>query len=71
MTIKFSKHAQDRCIERQINDQVVKSILLKKKADKVIATLGEAIIRERVNGSMLNIVVAGTLATITVVTVYC
>jgi len=71
MTIKFSKHAQERCVERSINDEKVKSILIKKKADKVIATLGEAIIRERVNGSMLNIVVAGSLATITVVTVYC
>ena len=71
MTIKFSKHAQERCLERHINDQEVKSILLKKKADQIIATLGEAIIRDRVKGKMLNIVVSGTIATITVITVYC
>jgi hypothetical protein len=70
MTVTFSEHARERCFQRDISDLEIKKILERKKVSNILALLGTAKIKENYKGKVLNIVVAGTIASAKVITAY-
>ncbi len=70
MKIDFSFHARERCFQRDISDLDVEKVIKEKKVDRILQVVGETIVRANIKGRVLNIVVAGTIAGVSVITVY-
>ncbi|MCK9224611.1 MAG: DUF4258 domain-containing protein [Candidatus Muirbacterium halophilum] len=70
MNITFSEHARERCFQRDISDVEIERILERKQIYKILDVLGKTVIKEKYKGKILNIVVAGTIASAIVITAY-